>query len=212
MTIKNKDGSVYKLKSPNPIMKSQDLWKDFTVHNMIFEQTVEEDKVKLKKSSKIKMGTTVVVQEEKIKEKDIIKPPVPPVDPINIPQPKEVKKEIVEEEQDDVERPSIINDKLQKYEKTIFNCLPAIVHEKIDDLYGEKSIKVSYSSKFTFESIILEETDMNLLFWTHLNKITKFTILYPRNKEKRWWQVEAISKAPEGYFVKCHPSTSHPNF
>ena len=66
MAIKNKDGSVYKLKSPNPIMKSQDVWNNFTLHNMIFEQTTEEDKVKLKKNPKISMGTTVVVEENKI--------------------------------------------------------------------------------------------------------------------------------------------------
>jgi hypothetical protein len=39
---------------------------------MIFEQTTEEDKVKLKKNPKISMGTTVVVEEKKIQEKEVI--------------------------------------------------------------------------------------------------------------------------------------------
>jgi hypothetical protein len=96
--------------------------------------------------------------------------------------------------------------------KTILNCLPATVSEKLDDLYGDKSVKVTYGAKFTFEAVILDESDMNLVFWTHLDKINKFTILYPKNKEKRWWQVESTKKAPEGNFIKCFPSYSHPNF
>ena len=206
MAIKNKDGSVYKLKSPNPIMKSQDVWNNFTLHNMIFEQTTEEDKVKLKKNPKISMGTTVVVEEKKIQEKEVIKAPPPPP-----PKPK-INEDTNNSQDYEVERPVSISNKLDGLPKTIFNCLPAIVSEKLDDLYGDKSIKVTYGTKFTFEAIILDETDMNLVFWTHLEKINKFTILYPKNKEKRWWQVESTKKAPEGNFIKCFPSYSHPNF
>lgn len=36
MPIYNKDGTEFKLSGPNPIMKNQDLWGEFTIHNMDF--------------------------------------------------------------------------------------------------------------------------------------------------------------------------------
>ena len=49
MVILKKDGSVYKLKSPNPIMQEQDLWEKYIVHNMnLGEKSFEEKNVTLK--------------------------------------------------------------------------------------------------------------------------------------------------------------------
>jgi hypothetical protein len=33
MVIRIKDGTIYKLQAPNPIMMSQELWEDYTLHN-----------------------------------------------------------------------------------------------------------------------------------------------------------------------------------
>ena len=38
MAIKNKDGTDYRLKGPNPHMKNQLLWDHFELHNMNFEE------------------------------------------------------------------------------------------------------------------------------------------------------------------------------
>ena len=72
MVIKNKDGSEYKLRFPNPLMKAQDLWEPFEVHNMNFEELMIETKnVENKnKSNKLNIGKTSVF--EKNKEPDII--------------------------------------------------------------------------------------------------------------------------------------------
>lgn len=43
MTLRNKDGTIYKLVGPNPAMKDQNLWDEFKVHNMQWEDEKAED-------------------------------------------------------------------------------------------------------------------------------------------------------------------------
>lgn len=221
MSIKNKDGSVYKLRSPNPIMKVQDIWSGFELHNMDFQEEKETTEQKNQKpaSKKLNLGQ-VTKSEEKPPEKitvntiaepepkkieipdfdDNSKPPPPPSSPF------------VNGKDDGVIRPTQINEKLKNYKKTILHCLPATVKQLYDDLYNDRSYKVSYGKRFTFEVILIEESDMILVFWTHLQNLEKFSILYPQNFEKRWWKIDAIKQAPEGYFIRCLPSEDHPAF
>lgn len=219
MVIKNKDGTVYKLKHPNPIMIEQDIWSNFEIHNMSFnEETVinpNKDAIKVKK--KISIGKEVVDTKENQEKREVVsvntvvieeKPAIQP--PLPITQPEVVAPQEINDPT--IERPPTINEKLLSYKRTIVNCLQADVKEHIDDLYGERSVKVNYKSKFTFEAIFIDEDDLNLVFWTHLEKVTKHSIIYPRNKEKRWWKVTSVKKAPEGYFINCMPSQYHPNF
>ena len=44
--LKNKDGTPYKLSGPNPMMKNQEVWGNFIVHNMEWEEEKSE-KMKL---------------------------------------------------------------------------------------------------------------------------------------------------------------------
>ena len=50
------------------------------------------------------------------------------------------------------------------------------------------------------------------VFYPTGRSIQKFSIFYPKNEKKRWWQAAAIKNAPEGFFVKCVPSMNHPSF
>jgi len=43
MTLKNKDGSTYRLRGPNPLMREQELWRDFKLHNFQFKGVVVAD-------------------------------------------------------------------------------------------------------------------------------------------------------------------------
>jgi hypothetical protein len=224
MVIKNKDGTVYKVKGPNPIMLEQDLWNDFELHNMEFpDDVVNQNIAKKPTRNKINLGQTVVAKQDEIRSEVSVKTPAfveekPPqkkqefsfqeaqiTQEIKPPQPKIDEEEIVE-------KPKYVNSKLLNYPKTVLCCLPTDVQEKKDLLYGEVTTKITYGKKFTFEAILIEETDMHLLFWTHLEKIKRFAIFYPKNQEKRWWQADAIKSAPEGFVVKCIPSMQHPNF
>ena len=187
MVIKNKDGTIYTLRGPNPVMLNQDLWNDFEIHNMNFiEEHSEDIFVYKKKSNKVNLGSTVTVQDSFPKEK------------IKIPKPQEIPKipEITvdlttpipvipkEEDETEVERPIQISEKLRSYRKTILCCLPSNVQENYDKLYGEKTLKYTYGNKFTFESVVISENDIEFIFWTHLNKIQKFSIFYPKNEKK----------------------------
>lgn len=214
MVIKNKNGSEYKLRGPNPIMKEQDIWADFQLHNMQFHEEIRENSTnKQKVSKKISLGQTVVVKNEEA-----------PVQPIKVevpeptPQPTVIKYDIPKieptpiPETEVIYRPKSISDKLQSYNKDILHCLPAKTKTITDSLYEEKTIKVTYGNQFLFEAIIIEETDFELLFWSHLEIIQKYSIIYPRNKNKRWWKAESVKNAPEGYFINCRPSDIQPSF
>lgn len=219
MVIVNKDGSVYKIRGPNPIMKSQDVWEGFEIHNMNFEEHIVDGKVMpQRKSNKINLGQTTITTEEKPAEtikidaprhvepaeeyKVEVVPPPPPDKPFIKPQ----------GDEEVVIRPTHVNQKLASYRKTVLHCLPAIVKTVVDNLYMDRSFKVSYGKKFTFEAIIVEETDLEIVFWTHLENIERFSVIYPQNQEKRWWKVDNIKAAPEGFFLRCLPSSDHPAF
>lgn len=209
MVIKNKNGTPYNLRGPNPIMKEQDIWDDFLLHNMNFPENVITNNNKEINQNKPKLNLgKVSVQNADDNSKQIIpaeKEIEPPVEPKQEPI-------IIKTNEEEVEKPTVVNAKLLNFKKTVIHCLPASTEEKIDDLYGEKTLKINYGNKFNFEAIMIREEDLSLQFWTHLEKISKYSILYPKNKEKRWWKVIEIKKAPEGFFIHCMPSEYHPNF
>ena len=221
MVIKNKDGTTYQLRRPNPIMVQQDIWTDFEIHNMQFqEETVTNtNKETIKNKKKINLGQTVVDNNKNQENREVIsvqsapaitEPPKTIIqeEPVaKDPEPEQKKIEDIE-----VERAPSVNASLSNYKKTIMHCLQAEAKTHIDDLYGERSTKVKYIGKFTFEAILIDEDDFKLVFWTHLNKVTKYSVIYPQNKEKRWLKVNQVKQAPEGYFINCIPSEYHPNF
>lgn len=221
MTIKNKDGSVYKLRSPNPIMKVQDIWSGFEVHNMDFQQQTESNSATVAKpqSKKINLGQVTTLEEKPAEKIQINTKPEPEPEKLVLPNfdqeykpPPPPDSAFVTNKDDGIIRPSQINDKLKNFKKTVLHCLPATVKQFYDDLYNDRSVKISYGKRFTFEVILIEETDMFLVFWTHLQNLEKFSILYPQNFEKRWWKIDAIKPAPEGFFIRCLPSEDHPAF
>ena len=228
MTIKNKDGSVYKVRGPNPLMKEQDVWKDFTVHNMNFDpETLQNSVTTAKKTKKLDIGNTITVKSEKT---EIPLPTIPPPpkkaiieeeikiiqnDPFELPDfnvPDPTPQPKAEENDEQVLKPTTINDKLVNYPKDIMFCMLAEVKERVDPLYQEKQVKISYVKTFLFENIIVSDTDMNMVFWSHLDFITKSSIVYPKNNTRRWWKVDKIKKAPEGMFFLCVPTEVTPNF
>lgn len=226
MTIKNKDGSVYKIRGPNPIMKEQDIWNDFTLHNMNFDhETLQNQIYPTKKTKKIDLGSVTTVKDTKVSTPLPTVPQPPPkamaeedikivhnndfeLPDFDTPDPTPVPEKIDE----DVLKPNTVNDKLKHYPKDIMYCLLAEVKEKIDPLYQEKQIKISYVRNFLFENIIITESDMNLVFWSHLDFITKSSIVYPRNNSRRWWKIDKIKQAPDGMFFSCVPTEVTPKF
>jgi hypothetical protein len=189
MAIKNKDGTVFKISGPNPLMEEQTLWKGFTKHN--FEWTEEIDKENKSKAFEIKQNKEeVVFEEKKAEEKKIVV--------------EETKKIVIEE-------PKKEEKKISDHKTIKCFCLPAIVIEKKDDLYEETYQKIEYHDKFIFETVIIEKQDIYIKFWT-MEKITKNSIIYPKNKDKRWWKVSEESEAPMGFIYMAIISDYTPSF
>jgi len=184
MAIKNKDGTVFKISGPNPLMEDQTLWKGFTKHN--FEWTEEIDKQNKAKSFEIKQNKEDVVFEKKIA----------------VEEPK-----IVEEKKEEVKQQNKISD----HKKIKCFCIPAKIIEKKDSLYDEVYQRTEYLDKFIFETVIIEKADIYLKFWT-MEKITNNSILYPKNKDKRWWKVSDQTDAPMGFIYTAIISDYTPSF
>ena len=223
MVIKNKDGTVYKVRSPNPIMMTQEIWDKFTVHNMKFDADTVSNKDAVKPASnKIDFGVSTTIKQEL--KQETIKIPQPVEKPkviqnnkiqeFEIPDFKkpEPSPEPKKEDQGDVLRPASINEKLKNYRKDIMHCMLAETKEIVDPLYDDKTIKVNYTRSFVFENIIIQENDMELVFWSHLDFLTRNSIVYPKNDGRRWWKISSIRSAPEGSFFVCVPTSTQPSF
>lgn len=187
MVIKNKDGTVYKISGPNPLMGRQDFWKDFITHNFDWlSEVAKDDTDKILKEYKV----------EKIEQQRI-----------------EVQDELKQTE--DKEKPIKIdynnNINIKKYNSVLCFCLPAKNIEKKDELYGEYYEKTEYLDKFLTEIVLLEKEDFTIKIWCE-KLLTKKSIIYPKNKDKRWWKITEIENAPVGYYYFANISDYTPSF
>ena len=213
MAIYKKDGSIYRFSEPNKIMIHQDLWNKFQKHNMYLFGRFNKIDTNIEKNSHNVLDLTTKKQKEDIKsesnqlyekiEKEEIKK-----EEIKIDSKKEISytKEVVTQGSDQD------NNQFTKYKKTIAHCLIAKVKEKVDDLYGDISKKVEYVDKFTAEIIILSVDDFNFKFFALIDKFSLDTIIYPQDKQKRWWQVVNIEDKFDGFIISCLPSKLQPSF
>lgn len=135
MAIKNKDGSIYKLSGPNPLMKEQNIENvPFLVHNFGQEEITEKDKnVEL---------PVVLKPKEQIKEPKI----EPKLEQKPQPEPEPVKPKIT------------IN-------YTQFACSPVILRKRNDDLYGETYSTIEYLQPIIFNGVVLDQSDFEFKFW-----------------------------------------------
>lgn len=214
MTIISKDGSVYVLKSPNPLVKEQEKWD---ASKLVFHNFHWED---IKGKAPPKPST---------------KPPPPPAEAIEIPRPEPKQEpEAPKEQPQREEAPKQEDDKNFdipniKY-KVISYCLPAIIRKKKDSLYGESWERIEYGKKMIFPLIVIESTDFHFDFWTSDPKrqISEKSIIYPFSyevynqetnaydrvpyDEYRWWKVAEKEDKEGGWLFKCVPSETQPDF
>jgi len=230
MSIKNKDGSEYSLRKPNPLMKYQDTWSDFKLHNMNFDAKILEaarQKAANSPLQKINIGQekTLKTSDQKVEIVTVDIKPTPEPTLFDVPKPTATPEatayvrppsatptNFAKDEEHEVLKPKYISEKFLEYKKDVLCCLVAKLTEIKDTLYEDRVYKIKYIDKFVFEAIILEETDFNLVFWSHLDYFTKQSIIYPRNSNRRWWKINDIRSAPEGWFISCVPSATHPSF
>jgi len=219
MALKNKDGSVYRLKGPNPIMKEQKIWEEFRVHNMKWDNEILPDSSELHA-----IKTDFQVRNSFIDELDQAAALIPKesdikvVETPTISEPKvilEPKSEITVVENKIVKppRPENIDNSIPKI---FIHCLPAFLDVKIDSVYGDNVQTLKYKSPFSFEGVILDMSDLTFKFWTQADKFTnqilQGSIIYPKTAQKRWWRVQEIVEKTGGWIITSHPSDFQPHF
>lgn len=228
--LKNKDGSSYSLRKPNPLGISQ---KTFAVdklrlHNFRWKsQTIFDDSPDVKPITR----SSVVVTPEKSKPViEVIETDIPPVVEIEesnfIPVVEEELTEmpvIVAEKALEPEASPIIEKKHSKIKhRVIFHCLPVTYNKTKTDFYEEDRTKASYGDKFTFEGVVVNHTDLAILFWTNAEPVSKGSIIFPstitdgKNQKKygeyRWWKVVERTKERNGWLMRAIPTEVQPDF
>lgn len=211
MAIFNKDGKVYVLEGPNPLVEKQVKWEpsQMVFHNFKWDE--------------------VTMKGQQVKKP--VRPPEPPpleVTPVPMVRndPEEIKEEAPTpgEPRRDFDLPHIKH-------KVLSYCLPAKVERKTDKLYGESWMKVSYGKKIVFPSVMTDVTDFRIEFWTSdpNEQITEKSIIYPfvyevynaetgsydrvPYDEYRWWKVSEKEKISEGgWLFRAVPSDTQPDF
>lgn len=202
MVIKNLDGSEYKLKGPNPIMKTQNLWDEFEIHNMNFEEIIDKFKNENKKTTILNLNKDEIIIEDLKKSENTLKN-------------EQLTEEIVEQpiENQIVEEELLEKEENNNFEinKTTIHCLPANVSIKEDYLYGDVKKIVKYNEKFKFDAVLLEISDFQISFWTNL-KLSNESIIYPKNSDKRWWKITGSEPKFNGNIYYGKISDITPNF
>jgi hypothetical protein len=190
MVIKNKDGSVYKLRSPNALMKDQRFWTDYKSHNMKWKLTITEGGSEVER-----VQTDFVMKDSFVEElastapvRDEQKPQEPPV----------AKTQKAEDPLDGIPRCFIY-------------CLPASMSQKRDALYDDEYISIKYGEPYSLEGVMTEEHDLCINFWTTAD-IPRESVIFPKNNQKRWWKVVGSEVSHGGKVYVCAPSTYQPHF
>lgn len=219
MALKNKDGSVYRLKGPNPLMKDQKKWEEFRVHNMKWGSEVLPDaseihairtdfQVRNNFIDELDQAAADVGRESDVKvvESPTISEPTIILEP---------KSEITVVENKIVEPPK--SESLDNSVPKVFiHCLPAFLDRKVDEVYGDNVQTLKYKSPFSFEGVILDMSDLTFKFWTQAddltNQILQGSIIFPKTLQKRWWRVQERVEKTGGWIITTHPSDYQPHF
>jgi len=225
MPIKNKDGSNYRLKAPNPLLKSQDLKEEpHIVHNFDHADEIIV-KYRRKREALKPVGAVVgtpeahpVLPEQLQLPPPSLEPPlvyqpvvqaVPPTRPVPMtddepdqePTPPD---DMPEEPYSEFDTGDLDADRVACW------CLPGEFRGHFDNLYGETRKNVTWGEKFMFEGIIVDMTEMNFQLWTQVH-IKPPSIIFVR-PHKRWWRVNAAQVQDNGFLMTCLPSDSRPRF
>lgn len=191
MALKNKDGTIFKLRGPNPLMNQQQFWDrgKVTLINMVFSEVTNADT----RRTPEKVFREYHAQPEPQQE------PVSNVGVLPRPQPKP-------KIQVDSDTAQLLRD-----HKVIFLCLPVeeCVHK--DELYNEKYSTYQYGEKTSFAGIIVAEGDLSIQFWTDRG-LMENSIVYPQTKSARWWRVTSSEPRSGGYFCAGVASDVNPSF
>ncbi len=182
MAILNKDGSVYKLKGPNPLMLKQERWDPdkLVYYNFVWESIIIPDLKKNQPRSLPEPEEVKAIEPEEVISQPQLMPLSKPVAPKSTPKPV-----------------STIQ----------VHCLPGNLKIYKDTLYNEIRTTISYGEKFIFEATVVERSDLKLVLWSE-RMISEGSIIYPQTGHARWWKVTKSNSNQ----ITCMPSDEQPSF
>ena len=198
MALRNKDGTPYRLSSPNPVMRTQVLWgsEKFILHNMKWSGETYQDKMQPESPPPDKHSFMSELQSTK------------PEEPRRE-QPAETPRAAKVEVRSDPQR--VEAETRPEIEKIFIHLLPATTRTKVDELYGDIKKTVYYGEPTSFEAVELEHQDFTYRIWTELD-IGLESILFPKTNNKRWWKVKSKERKASGWVVSAMPSDYQPSF
>jgi hypothetical protein len=206
MALKNKDGTQFRLRGPIPFMRDQQMWNEFLLHNFVFKGvTVPDSGPTEAPSVQFRLGfveeladltkeaeAEAKIEPTKIEEKIVLPP--------------------ISEAPVQAAPPTIASMLKNSPNKCTVYCLPGNLKKNTDDLYGESRPQVVYGDPFVFEGVIVYGDDMSLSIWSPTDKVTKHSVLFPQNRDKRWWKVVGIEPNMQGWMLNTTISDYQPQF
>ena len=189
MVLRNKDGSIYKVNGPNPLVKDQN-WDEFVLHNWKWDFSEAE---KLTKSEKLKYIPPPVepVPEEPEEEKVDI----PEEEKVDIPEPVEPKQEVIPI------MSSLKGEARLLKNIVLVHCLPP------------KGLK------FTFEAVIVQRESFHIVFWApiklEMGSVIYPSVYVDGNRslgDYQWWKVNRMEPKKDGFLMSAIISDLQPDF
>ena len=213
MAIKDKDGNVYKLRGPNPLVKNRSDW-DRSKMKLINMGEWKSETIEDHSTTKYEKENTIDIAEEL----DLFEGPEQPksVSASNFiqelaQQEPEIKSEPIPEVTINVDRQLA---RVFKERGVEYYCAPVIgKNNYVDDLYGETYSTLKYGDKFLFDAVIIDQSDLQLQFWC-VKHITKDSVVYRKHQHggERWWRVNSLESKTGGYLCLAHISDVNPDF
>jgi hypothetical protein len=197
VSIKNKDGSSYRLRGPNKLLDGQERWDEGEVrrHNFRWKGvSIPDDTPR----GSYRPQTVVIPEEVRIPDREEIPEPEPG---LAVP-------ETVPVVPDREVRPVIP----AGVQKTTFHCLPAVIREHEDPVYGERTRTIEYGDPFTFEGVVVSNGHVDFEFWAAAPGIDDGAVVFPINKDRRWWRVSTSEEKTGGRLYRCLVSDFTPDF
>jgi len=231
MPIRDKQGKVYKLRGPNPLMNDQALDWDkskLVLHNFSWDSEIAKDPVSPEEKFKKEHPQIDIAEEldlrpnaewippfefvnelkssKPLTEIAVVEEESPVIDEFETSAPMLLPKEEVKEFNVSSQVARIFSERGME-----FHCAPVVQITMKDDLYGTEYKMNRYGDKFVFDAVVVDENDLEIVFWC-VKTMTKGSVIMPRRKESRWWRVEEIEPKTGGFLVKALPSDVNPDF
>lgn len=187
MVIRKKDGSTYRLQSPNYNMVNQEFWN----------------------------GESINIHNFNIKKDQKIEEPKPPID--NLPELVEfhIDEDAIKSTSEEFIEPEELVEDIHMEVKGIdknqeFHCLPAKTEIIYDELYNERKIKTKYLKPIKIQLTIIKNNDFEFKLSTNLE--LDFGSIVFNSNDKRWWKVDSTYFKNDKYISSCVPSNYEPYF